>query len=361
MQNQKLQTALLQLLRTGLWGEQKGLTEFPLSPEDWQDVYRLAQEHTVEGLVFDGLQSLPVEFMPPRELLLKWTVRIDQIERIHMRMNHVIGEQLHLFRQEKLNPLLLKGQGVAACYRTPNHRVCGDIDWYFNSKEYPSANELLKRSGIKVNYTAGFSSEYLWKGVVSENHSRFFDLHNPFCNSYLKKLKSRNPGIQINIAGNDVLVPEPLTMCLQVNSHILKHLLSFGIGLRQLCDSARIYHACRKGLNGVQLRKVYERLGILKWVDLLHVILVKYMGLPQSSLPFELPSNIEADWMMEEIWKSGNFGFFDIRYPEERQPGAKRNHSSIRVWSNVRKYFRYAPGEALSFPLVHFYSKSMLK
>jgi hypothetical protein len=41
---------------------------------------------------------------------------------------------------------------------------------------------------------------------------------------------------------------------LQVNAHILKHLLSFGIGIRQLCDAARLYKTYHNQVDGNVLK-----------------------------------------------------------------------------------------------------------
>src|SRR5690606_29307272 len=203
--------------------------------------------------------------------------------------------------------------------------------------------------GAKVSNMAGFSSEYLWQGIVVEHHQKMVDLHNPFLTRYLKNLETDfcHRRVQQDGQGNALFLPAPMLMIVQVNAHILKHLLSFGLGIRQLCDSARVYCEFHNEVNGSELQTVYRRLGILKWIDLLHVILVKYIGLPKQYLPFELPEQLNADWMMDEIWRSGNFGFYD----------SGREQAVKRIWSNMKKYMRYAPMEAISFPVMQFYSK----
>src|SRR5690606_9245173 len=230
------------------------------------------------------------------------------------------------------------------------HRICGDVDWYFNSKDqYLAANSLFMDLGAEVSSMAGFSSEYTWRSIIVEHHQRMFDIHSPFATSYLKNLERDfyQQRVQFDVHGSTLLVPAPMLMILQVNAHILKHLLSFGLGIRQLCDSARLYYEFHNDVNGPELQKVYRRLGILKWVDLLHVILVKHIGLPTRYLPFELSEKVEADWMMDEIWRSGNFGFYD----------SGREQATRQIWSNMKKYVKYAPMEAISFPVMQFYSK----
>ena len=270
---------LLTLLRLGLWEKHNVETFSSLSEAQWGLLYRYAQEQTIEGIVFDGIQHLPTQHLPPRALLLKWTVRIDQIERHNKQMNTVIKEQLSFFSAQGIHPFLLKGQGVASCYPIPEHRISGDVDWYFEAKEeYHRANDLIKQKRIKLTYTAGFSTEYAWNGIVIEHHCRMFDLYNPFSIPYLNQLEKRfkDQSIPMDLQGNTLLLPAPILMMLQVNAHILKHLLSFGLGIRQLCDAAKVYQQYRAEIDGQQLKEMYRKLGILKWIHLLHAVLVKY-------------------------------------------------------------------------------------
>ena len=365
MIDKTIQNALLTLLRLGLWEKHNVETFSSLSEAQWGLLYRYAQEQTIEGIVFDGIQHLPTQHLPPRALLLKWTVRIDQIERHNKQMNTVIKEQLSFFSAQGIHPFLLKGQGVASCYPIPEHRISGDVDWYFEAKEeYHRANDLIKQKRIKLTYTAGFSTEYAWNGIVIEHHCRMFDLYNPFSIPYLNQLEKRfkDQSIPMDLQGNTLLLPAPILMMLQVNAHILKHLLSFGLGIRQLCDAAKVYQQYRAEIDGQQLKEMYRKLGILKWIHLLHAVLVKYISLPTQSLPFVLPKGIDADWMMEEIWLSGNFGFHDERFTDVNQNGKGiRDQAPRRVGANLRRYFKYAPMEAISFPLVHLYSKLVSK
>jgi hypothetical protein len=365
MPDQETQKALFSLLRLGLWESAQNEAMPFLSDSQWADVYQAARMHTVEGIVFDGVQRMPENLLPPRELLLKWTVRVDQIERHNIQMAACIKSQLHWYQEAGIHPALLKGQGVAACYEIPAHRISGDIDWYFGGEnDYRRANELIRTKGLDLSYDAGFSTAYKWQGIVVEHHKRMFDLHNPFCFSYLAQLQKKYHETQLKVAvqGNLLTLPAPILMMLQVNAHILKHLLAFGLGIRQLCDAARVYYAHRLSVNGQQLKEIYKKLGILEWIHLLHAVLVKYIGLQPEHLPFALPQHINADWMMEEIWRSGNFGYFDSRYNlKGAKAGTDKKHSGRRVSRNLIKYFKYAPMEVFSFPVLQFISKFAAK
>lgn len=348
-----LRNTFFELLRMGLWGKGKLSVAEPLSDEDWAVLYQYALNHTVEGILFDSFSLLAEEQLPPRALRMKWTVRVDQIERYNLRMGEVTAKQFKDFVQLGTKPILLKGQGVASCYPNPLHRISGDIDWYFE-EGYDEALKYLEEKGIAFNSRMKFCLDYRWQDIQIEHHRHLFDIRSLFKQTYLKKLELANVGNQqsLIINGQQVNMLASELQILQVNVHILKHLLGFGIGMRQICDAAVLYHAYSAKIDSAQLRLMYKNVGILKWVHVLHGILVKYLGLSKEDLPFPYPDKLEVDWMVDEVWYSGNFGYHDQRYVAEKKsfvsiyPGGAQ-----RLLRSMRLYFKYAPQEVIFFPI----------
>ncbi|WP_286727478.1 MULTISPECIES: nucleotidyltransferase family protein [Sphingobacterium] len=268
-------------------------------------------------------------------------------------MNTVIAAQYIFFSDIGLSPILQKGQGVAQCYRSPLHRFSGDIDWYFAHGEYAKARNLLKNENIFIEDTK-------YQNIDVEHHKKLFDIRNPFKAGYLKKLqiKFAEQYQYLQIENQSVRLLSPELQLLQVNVHILKHLISLGIGLRQFCDSARLYHTLSSQIDPDILKKIYRDLGILQWAHALHRILVELIGLPIIDVPFPYPKNIEIDWIVNEIWYAGNLGYHD-----ERFEGGKTSSISMhpdganRLWTNFKRYFKYAPMEVFFYPLEQLYSK----
>lgn len=351
------------VLRLGLWERAQEQVEdfFPISDLHWEKLYQLAMKHTVEGILFDGLQKLPAAYLPAKSLLLRWTVRVDAIERRNLWMNKVIATQSHFFKEHKVSAMLLKGQGLARCYPNPNRRICGDIDWYVaEKKDYDSLYTILQERNLHPEKQAGFSFSSIWKNCDTEMHQRLFDLHNPFVGAYLKRLEKEQQAhaLALQLGETAVELPSVLLSFVQVNAHILKHLLSYGIGIRQLCDSARICQYYADQVDGERLKQIYEHLGIRKWIDRLHLVLVKYMGLDAKYLPFPLANGVESDWMMNEILQAGNFGFHDARVDLAKEEALNQRVDSFKRWRhNFARYVPYAPYETIFFPLLQFYSR----
>lgn len=348
------------LLKAGLWSREPECGCFPLTPEMWERVYRLACKQTVEGIVYDGMLRLPDHLLPPKQLILRWVVAVDTIEKKNRRMNNAIADLNDLFTQNGITAFLTKGQGVAACYDNPLHRSCGDIDWSFTDKEnYKQANRLIQQHNVKVEKQAGFSSEYVWNEFMVEHHRYLIDISNPFLSNYLSRLQQQENvhSIELEIEGRKVLVPSPVLTHLSVNSHILRHLLSFGISIRQLCDSARICCTYHHRPEMQSLKKIYGKTGIYHWIQLLNALLVNYLEMPAAYLPFPLQSRQNADWMMKDILQSGSFGYFGGPFSKETdKPQLQRKHVWLHLSVRFFRYVRYAPWEACWFPVMHTYS-----
>lgn len=359
MLDSKIIQAFFFLLRAGLWEKENVPASFPpLSDQEWKQLFDLSIQQTVDGIVYYGVQKLRDEWLPPRSLHVRWTIRINQLEQLHTKMNKTITEQAILFKVHKIDAVLLKGQGLAQYYHQPTSRSCGDIDWCFNGKQdFDRANSVIKNSMISLTSQAGSSCFYFWEGVETEHHRHIFDIHNPLKKAYLRKLTDRYPiEKKVRFNGEVVLTLSPILNMLQVNSHILKHMLSFGIGIRQLCDAARLYFNEAKNIDGTQLLNIYRALGILPWVHLLHQLLHDFLGLPKENLPIQLDRSNNANWMMEEILYAGNFGFYDNRFGTSDQSGLKRSKRRQRLLRNMKNYLPYATPEVIWFPIVHFLS-----
>lgn len=359
----RLKAVFFKLLRSGLWGRPlESELGLPLSAPEWEELYQQAISQTVEGIMFDAVNTLDNAFLPSRTLLYRWAVRVEKIEQHNRLLNHIVADQTALFQHLNLKPILLKGQGIMTCYNNPMRRIGGDIDWYFGGEEgYKEANRAVEMLGISLAYDSGQSACYTWKKGEIDHHQKLFDSYNPFLNRYLRKLENRHGTTEIAIDGKSVSVLSPLLNMVQVNLHILKHLLSFGVGLRQLCDAARLYYHYRAVLDKQEIYRIYVRLGIISWIDCFHHVLTSFIGLSEDDLPFETKKNRSGNWMIDEIWQTGNFGFHDSRYGKLDDPLTGRNQASRRVGANIYRYLKYAPMEAISFPIMQSYNRYFKK
>lgn len=303
---------LFALVRGGLWHDSACLPAGLCGDEAfWGRVLHLARSQTVTGLAWRGLELLPDDALPPDGVLMRWAAAADAVERENRKMNMALGELYAMFRKDGLNPVLQKGQGLADFYEEPLLRECGDIDLYFPDRtDAARAASLVSSAGARVCSMPDGSCHYTWRGVVVEHHPRLMDIYNPFAGKYIGRLE-RELGfseVTLQCAGMaGVAVPSPLLNLLLVNTHIMKHAMGWGVGLRQLCDMARACFCLKGQFDSSEMRHVCRKLGIDRWSRLLHAFLADVMGLDAEYLPYPDRSSTCRP-LLDIVIKGGNFG-----------------------------------------------------
>lgn len=347
----RLQRALFALLRSGLWERAiDDSSAFPLTADEWKQLYGVAKQQTVLGIVYQGLQHLPQDMLPPMPLLVRWTAVADAIERRNREVDSALSSLCALFRSQGIDPVLQKGQGVAQLYENPLLRECGDIDLFLGSKSaMETANSCIRNHNIRVEAMPDDSFTYTWQGVEVEHHSRLLDLHNPFLQGYARRLERAYGYDAVELPsrqGQQIAVASPFLNLLLLDLHILKHALGWGIGLRQLCDMARACHAYSGKIDKTQMQRSCHRMGMRRWNPLLHAFLVNYLGLPVEYLPYPKVAK-DAVPLLNIVWQGGNFGFGFRQGKAPAQGTWKRKlRTAGSFCSKVPFVVRYAPKEA---------------
>ena len=357
---ERVRNAFIGLLRAGLWERDPVEEGFPrLTDEQWKEVFRLSGRQTVTGIVFDGICRLPDDLQPSPNIFARWVAAVDRVERNNKRMDVVLKDLIKVFVDNGLCPVLQKGQGVADMYPEPLHRECGDIDLYFpegmslrqvqrpEKTKNDKAVELVKSHGVKVKNMPDGSQNYEWQGIEIEQHPTIVDLCSPSAGKWIKEL-DEEPGFIPSPLADGLRVPSPELNALLLNTHILKHALGKGIGLRQMCDLAMVYHRIsgetRRWELGERIFSLYRRAGILKWSRLLHSFLVDIIGLPAEELPYS-EKIVPIEPLLRIVEEGGNFG--QHRSGVVTESVLKRRLNT--AWMFVRRAgfsLRFAPREA---------------
>ena len=364
---ERVRNAFIGLLRAGLWERDPVEEGFPrLTDEQWKEVFRLSGRQTVTGIVFDGICRLPDDLQPSPNIFARWVAAVDRVERNNKRMDVVLKDLIKVFVDNGLCPVLQKGQGVADMYSEPLHRECGDIDLYFpedlslrqaqrpektaqrpEKTENDKAVELVRSHGAKVENMPDGSQNYEWQGIEIEQHPTIVDLCSPSAGKWIKEL-DEEPGFIPSPLADGLRVPSLELNALLLNTHILKHALGKGIGLRQMCDLAMVYHRisgeARREELGERIFSLYRRAGILKWSRLLHSFLVDIIGLPAEELPYS-EKIVPIEPLLRIVEEGGNFGQHRSGVVTESVLKRKLN----TAWMFVRRAgfsLRFAPREA---------------
>lgn len=352
--------AFFALIRTGLWlNEQaESCPEVALfdgaTDEDWVALYRMAVSQALVAVCFDGLCRFPASCRPSRALYLQWAAKTAQVENANRILNEMVERVVTLCRAKGIHPVLLKGQGMAACYPNPLHRQCGDIDLFVGKADAMHTVKLLERAGAIQTGEVSYKHVCLeWQGAHLEIHRMVGRLNNPLSNRrmqcWVKEWYPKDVSCRKGIP-----VPDHQFEAFFIFQHAFGHFLNSGIGLRQLCDWARLLYCMHGDIDAKSYQVCMQRMGLLRAAQVFGSLLVSHLGLPSSCLPFA-PSACSdlKEVLLEEILATGNFGQWDSRIqPRPMGYWSGKWYTFTRAFRRCRTLYQFAPAEAFWYPAV---------
>ena len=346
------QNQFLSLIKAGLWGNEPEKALFDENT-DWKEIYEISRKQTVLGIVLDGIELLPENIRPQKSLYLKWCADVISIEDANLKLNEEVVNLFNFLHDNDINPILLKGQGIAQYYRNPLHRSCGDIDIYIGKKNYEKVNELLSQEGFSYDKWSLLHMAFKWHNVDVENHRLIAHMISPIAQQRLENLVKKwlQPNLlnSVIINGNDISTPPVNFNAAYLLLHSIDHILWEGIGLRQSCDWAIFLNSQHKKIDWESVKDILEKLGILNGWKIFGAMAVKYLGLSPKDIfiEFNQEDEKEADKLIEDIFQRGNFGFFTNNLQ------TKKYHFIRQKWENYKNSYKrkkslkkIAPNEA---------------
>lgn len=352
------------LMRAGLWENSNLNANLNVDFEgvDWGDVYQLAEEQSVIGLVSAGLDWFKVHdsrFKVPQEWSLQFIGSALQQEQQNKDMNSFIAKLIDKMRKADIYTLMVKGQAVAQCYERPLWRASGDIDLYLSNDNFKKAKDffrpLVPAFDPDNDYTRHINMTLdPW---VIEIHG---DQHTNISARIDRVLDEIHRDLFYN--GNVwswlndktmVFLPSPDNDVLIVFTHFIKHFFKGGLGLRQICDWARLLWTYRSEIDLKLLEKRLKRMGLMTEWKAFADLAVDRLGMPKEAMPFYLPDikwRRRADKICSFILEVGNFGHNrDMSYYDNESRLVRKVFSLGRRCGDIIRHLWIFPLEALRF------------
>ena len=331
------------LLKIGLWGGKAEPSAFS-AYTDWKAIYRLAQQQTVVGLVYDGLSTLPAELQPESALLHQWYAYVVKIEQSHKLLNQRLAEVTNLLKLDDIRSVLLKGQGVAQNYPNPVRRHCGDIDLYIGKREYQRACVSTRIWNLDPGHQRDDMKHYhfQWRGVTIELHRVTMDSRKfqRWTESLLNSEKVR----RWRIEGVDILLPPTNFDAIYIFNHAYRHFILEGVGFRQLCDWALYLHKFNDEIDRQALERDLKAFGLMRAWQTFGYIAVDQLGLAKANMPFYTERyNKKARRVSEYILRDGNFGHYSRTSVQPKSYLRGKLHSMMRYHRRALKLFHLFP------------------
>lgn len=316
----KSRDLFMALLRAGLW-EDGTLELCPADAKYLESACKLASQQSVPGLIAAGLEHVTGpgadKFEIPMDISMKLVSTMLAIEKRNGEMNRFIAELLSGLREEKLNVVLVKGQGIAQCYGRPLWRACGDIDLLVDGHAYARMSEILaaRASQVEKEDKSNMHFAMTVDGWEIELHGKLNSHVSSRADRVVDKVKdmvlSENQTRIWRNGGTEVRLSSPDCDAVLVFSHILQHYFRGGIGLRQICDWCRLLSTYASSIDRALLESRIRGMGMMTEWKSFAALAVDHLGMPEDLMPmYDSGSRWSgnARSILEHIFETGNFG-----------------------------------------------------
>lgn len=307
------QEQLFQLLRQSM-----GLTEqkdFAATAEDWHWLHEEANRQSLTGIIYGAVAQLPASQQPPVDLLIQWIYEADVINGKNELLNQESARLTKLFGDAGRRTAILKGQANARLYPDKFLRQPGDIDiWVEGGRE--NVLSLLKTEPFaSMMGDKELKPEYHHVHLPTSDKRVIVEVHflpssgnfNPFTNRRLQRWLEQEIASSCQPVDEGFNVPSVRFTLMMQLSHIQRHFLVVGIGLRQICD----YYWLLKNSTDEDRREVASNLssfGLRYTASALMWVLGEVLHLDED-LMLCPPDSYRGEWMLREIMAGGNFGY----------------------------------------------------
>lgn len=357
----------IELLQVSL-GTREYLSRVPTETE-WDGLFDEAQKQALVGVLATGLERLPNEQKPTKQLLLTWIGVTIQIEQQNVLTTPVCQRICSKYEKDGFISCVLKGQSNHRYYpeNLKKRRSCGDVDIWVKPNDvhckHPERTvcEYVQRNFNMNGFCWLHTSHEDESGVHVETHFRASFMSEPCKNRRFQNFFSEVYACRMlaEVDGFELPVMKVDEDVIYQMSHLYRHLIDEGVGLRQVVD----YYWLLKTWNDKHTRTKGEIMRIVSWLGMktfagaLMYVLREFCGLSEDLLL--CPASVkEGRFLINEILISGNFGHADPCVGVVGIEGGYFRRKVIQASRRFKRNFRFLtsyPGEVLWEPIIRIY------
>lgn len=279
----------------------------------WEELYVLALEQGVQGIVFDSLEKLQYDMRPPKDLLLKWIANITVMERTYATYVSTIQEIADIIKAEDLAMLVLKGYGCSLNYPIPHRRPCGDIDIFVMAKDGTHSSDMVKRVNNAITesnkgtfiHDNDHHSVIQYGKFVIENHESILDINTHKSSAVLNKLLESlaSDCLQTSQRTNGMVLPSVEFYSIHLLRHMANDFATVKTTLRHVLDWGTF--VAKNNIDWNFVYKVMHRANMHKFLNAINSICVDYLGYDSKTFRIEKRDDELRDRVLEDILYSG--------------------------------------------------------
>ncbi|MBR2456465.1 MAG: nucleotidyltransferase family protein [Bacteroidaceae bacterium] len=315
-----------------------------LSVDEWNGLFKVLKKQALFGVGFDAICQLPAEQRPPKPLLLQGYAQAEFIKEQNNLLNKRVLELRDIMQDMEIPYCILKGQGTAILYPKPESRQCGDIDVWCDCPRDLLLEKVGKKYalGDKVIHHADVT---FFKDISVDLHYVPTWLYTPWYSKNLQTFIVNEKSTQMqNLNEKGFCSPTVKFNLVYSMMHMFRHLFEEGIGLRQFMD----YYYIIMHSNEWERKEavgVIRKIGKTRFLGAVMYVLQKVFLLDEKYLLVK-PNKELGEFLMNEIWIGGNFGYHDNRVKKDKS-------LSDRVKRRLKRQltlYSFGPSEVICGP-----------
>ena len=306
------ETQYFTLLRSALWDTLVAID----GPVEWDAVMRLAKHHANTALLSGVASQMSDNSRPSEAMLGKMQAVMRGNLLSQMRLKQILASAVQLLREHGIEPVLLKGFGLAMLYPNPSLRQFGDIDLYVGLDDFHEACRLLRTLpggynwGEEVDSGHHYNIEFgQYPMEIHRVSADVSDVKTAEVYTAIERDGLRSHTQRVDYEGLEVSIPSKECMVFYTFYHAWHHFLTSGVGWRQISDVALALHAYHGQLDLEKLRLWMDEMHLMKPWQAFGYLMVEQLGLPEAELPFyDSGCRRTAQRLYRNVMEVGNFG-----------------------------------------------------
>lgn len=332
MSNAEIQYFIL--LRSALWDTPVAID----GPIEWDAVMRLAKHHANATLLCGVASQMTGDNRPSEAMLGKMQAAMRNNLLSQMRLKQILASAVTLLREHDIEPVLLKGFGLAMLYPNPSLRQFGDIDLYVGLDDFHEACRLLRTLPGGYNWGEEVDSGHHYNiefgQYPMEIHRVSADMDDPKVAKIYAAIERdglRSHTQRVDYEGLEVSIPSKEFMVFYTFYHAWHHFLTSGVGWRQISDIAMTLHAYHGQLDLDKLKQWLGSMHLMKPWQTFGYLMVEQLGLPEAEMPFyDAQCRRTAQRLYHKVMEVGNF---------KRNSRFKQRRSKRRLMRWMHSFF----------------------
>ncbi len=324
----------MDLLSAGINKIEYRIKELP-TKEEWDALYKYSIQQNIVGIIYEQLVFSGV-FNLAQEAAAKKDVQETESVLAALRFREMFRERamesaLRQVRQTKLfyeyyeeilkagvRPIVVKGIVCRNTYPNPDLRPSSDEDFYVPERDCLKLKDCLLAQGFRLTEASAEKEKMEELAFVNPAQGILYEVHTtlmPRGSSFYEQYDAAFEGAfekakAVEIEGHTVYTLEETQHLFFLFSHLLKHFVAGGVGVRQLCDMLMFIRKYHEKIDWKTFRGWLDRYHLdVFWTNLMDIGVRRLAFDPERyGVPVNKKIRPDSEKILEDMFEAGVYG-----------------------------------------------------